>query len=310
MNIESKKILISVVVPVYNSATTLDELFASIVQSIDNSKYELEIIFVDDHGVPEVWKKLEEIKSANPDSVRIMRLAKNFGQNNSTLCGIDHSTGDLVVTIDDDLQFDPVYIPQLILKLEEKGSDVVYGVFKKQPGFSIRSMGRRALFFILDKFENGANIGSSFRLMRRNVVEKIKQHNQDHLFINQIISWYTSDIDQLQIDRKPRKEGRSGYSLGKLFKIGFKLIFYYTSFPIKIIIYFSFLAAITSFIFAAYYFIQKITVGTMQGYSSMIVSLFVGTSVIMVGIGVLAIFVNRIYSTRIRKPNYSVKKFK
>jgi hypothetical protein len=166
------------------------------------------------------------------------------------------------------------------------------------------------LFFILERFENGANVGSSFRLIKKHVVEKINYHNQDHLFINQIISWYTSDIDYVTIEKTTRADIKSGYSMPKLIGIGLRLLFYYTSFPLRLIIYFSFLTAVVSFSFAVYYFIQKITVGTLQGYSSMIVAIFVGTSVIMFSIGVLSIFVNRIYNTRVKKPNYSIKKMK
>lgn len=310
MSTNKSPISLSVVVPVYNSAATLHELYQAIMDAIDQQVYELEIIFVDDHGVPEVWQKLKEIKQEHPTRVKIIRLAKNFGQNNATLCGIDHALGDWVITIDDDLEFDPKYINHLLQKAHETEADVVYGVFKKQPGFSIRTLGRKVLFFVLDRFENGANVDSSFRLIKKHVVEKINYHNQDHLFINQIISWYTSDVEYVVIEKTERVGVKSGYSMSKLIGIGLRLLFYYTSFPLRLIIYFSFLSALVSLGFAVYYFIQKVTVGTLQGYSSMIVSIFVGTGIIMFSIGVLSIFVNRIYNTRVKKPNYSIKKMK
>lgn len=301
-------ILISVVVPVYNSTETLNELYQATVAAIDKSKFSLEIIFVDDHGKKDSWKKLEEIKKAHPDIVRIIRLSKNFGQNSATLCGIDQAKGEYIVTIDDDMEFHPQDIPYLIDKLDADNEDVVYGVFKKGPNKSMRTIGRRVLFFLLNKFENGGNIGSSFRVIRRNIVEKINQHNQDHLFINQIISWYTSDIDYVKVTHHKRKEGKSGYTTGKLIGIGMRLLFYYTSFPLKLIIYFSFISAVVSFGLGAFYLIQKLTTATLAGYSSMIVSLFAGVSIIMLGMGVLAVFVNRIYNSRIKRPNYAIKK--
>jgi glycosyltransferase involved in cell wall biosynthesis len=308
MNTNQDNILISVVIPVYNSGAMLDELTRMVIQSMDRTEYGLEIIFVDDHSEAATWEKLEQLKKLYPETIRIIRLAKNFGQNNATLCGIDHAKGDWVVTIDDDLQFDPKHIPLLIQSANDHASDVVYGVFPRSKSFSLRTLGRNFLFFMLKKLENNANLGSSFRLISKHIVEKINFHNQDHLFINQIITWYTSDITYVTVEKSDRKNGRSGYSLFKLFCIGLKLIFYYTSIPIRLIIYFSFLTSLVSFGFAAYYFIQKITVGTMVGYSSVIVSIFAGTSVIMAGVGVLGIYVNRIYNTRIKKPNYSIKR--
>jgi undecaprenyl-phosphate 4-deoxy-4-formamido-L-arabinose transferase len=192
MSTENRSIALSIVVPVYNSSGTLDELVSSILDIIDREQYSLEIIFVDDHSKQESANKLMEIQSRYPDLIKLIRLSKNFGQNNATLCGIDHSSGDWVVTIDDDMDFHPKDIHTLIKKAEENSSDVVYGVFKKSKGFSLRKVGRKMLFFILNTFENGANVGSSFRLIRRSIVEKINFHNQDHLFINQIISWYTA----------------------------------------------------------------------------------------------------------------------
>jgi polyisoprenyl-phosphate glycosyltransferase len=308
MIIGDTNILVSVVVPVYNSGSTLDELVQLIHGSVDRRSYDLELVLVDDHGNLETWKKLQEIKQQYSNTVKIIRLSKNFGQNNATLCGIDQAKGEIVITIDDDLQFDPKYIPELIEVAEKDNADVVYGTFPRSKRFSLRNMGRNGLFFILRRFENNANPGSSFRLIKRHIVERINFHSQDHLFINQIISWYTSDISYATVQKSDRKKGKSGYSLFKLIRIGLKLIFYYTSIPIRLVVYFAFLTSAVSLGFATFYFIQKITVGTMIGYSSVIVAIFAGTSVIMAGIGVLGIYVNRIYNTRIRKPNYSIKK--
>lgn len=307
---ENKHHSISVVVPVYNSVQTLDELLKGIVDHVKPISGFFEIILVDDYSKQPTREKLIEIKNKYPENVKVIRLSKNFGQNNATLCGIDHAKGDWVVTIDDDLDFRPADIPLLLQKAIEDDLDVVYGVFKKSSGVSLRSMGRKALFFVLNKFENGFSIGSSFRVISRNVVERINHHNQDHLFINQIISWYTQDIGHVKLEKHTGPKTRSGYSIGSLISIGFRLMFYYTSLPLKLIIYFSFLTALVSLIFGIYYLIQKLTVGSMAGYSSMIVSLFVATSIIMLGIGVLALFVNRIYNSRIKRPNYSIKRIK
>src|SRR5688572_21096941 len=224
MNSSTGKQLVSVVVPVYNSTETLGTLLQGIQSAVSTAHLDLEVIFVDDHGSAESWETLEQIKSTH-SYVKIIRLSKNFGQNSATLCGIDHAAGDLVVTIDDDLETDPMEITQMIEMAEAKQSDVVYGIFKKTSTRFLRNLGRRFLLFLLNKAENGTAIGSSFRLIRRNIVEKINHHNQDHLFINQIISWYTSDIDYVQVEHSPRKNNKSGYSLRKLFGIGLKLLF-------------------------------------------------------------------------------------
>lgn len=309
MNMENK-LSISVVVPVYNSVETLEELVKELLNHVKPHTDLREIILVDDYSKKPTIEKLKEVKKQFPELIKIIRLSKNFGQNNATLCGIDHAQGEFVVTIDDDMDFHPKDILQLIDKAKEEDLDVVYGVYKKSSGFSLRSIGRKSLFFVLNRFEQGFNVGSSFRLISRNVVNRINHHNQDHLFINQIISWYTQDVGYVKLDKQEKRQSKSGYSIGGLVTIGFRLMFYYTSLPLKLIIYFSFITAIISFGFGLYYFIQKITVGSLAGYSSLIISLFAATSVIMLGIGVLSLFVNRIYNSRVKRPNYSIKRIK
>lgn len=306
----NEKLSISVVVPVYNSVNTLDELINEIIQHVKPTAGFFEIIMVDDYSKKPTHEKLKEIKQKFPEIIKLIRLSKNFGQNNATLCGIDHAKGDWVITIDDDMDFHPKEIITLISKALEDDLDVVYGVYKKSSGFSLRTAGRKALFFVLNRFESGFNVGSSFRIISRNVVERINHHNQDHLFINQIISWYTADVDTVKLDKPERQGSKSGYTVGSLISIGFRLMFYYTSLPLKLIIYFSFLTAAVSFGIGLFYLIQKLTVGSMAGYSSLIVSLFAATSIIMLGIGVLALFVNRIYNSRVKRPNYSIKRIK
>jgi len=301
------KTLVSVVVPVYNSQDTLYDLLQGIMNAVNRKMYNLEVIFVDDYSNIIVWSKLKELKSQFPDIIHIVRLTRNFGQNNATLCGLELAKGEWVITIDDDLEFDPADIPKLLQTALYANSDVVYGVVKHK-GLNARSLGRRLLFFVLRRFENGANLGSSFRVIHRSIINHILQHNQDHIFINQLISWYTKDVEYVEIIKSEKYKKRSGYNFFSLIRMGLRIIFYYTSLPIKLVVYFSFLVAIICLVFAFYYVIQKLTIGTLQGYSSMIVAVFASTAIIMISIGVLGIFVNRIYNNRIKKPNYSVKR--
>lgn len=304
----NKPIYISIVVPVYNSTGVLAELCREIRNVCLGEQWSYEILLVDDRGKDEVWQHMKEIKQEHGAGVRIIRLSKNFGQNNATLCGIDHALGEWIVTIDDDMEYHPENIKSMMQLADEKNADVVYGFYKSSAPFSLKQLGRKTMLYLLKKAENGGNLGSSFRLIHTRIAEKLRQHSQDHLFINQVISWYTGDVEYYPVERKNNAQKPSGYSTWKLLGIGIRLIFFYTSLPLKLIIYFSFLAACVSFGFALFYFIQKLTLGAELGYTSIIVSIFLGTSIMMVAIGVLAIFVNRIYQSRIRRPHYFVKR--
>lgn len=298
--------LISVVIPVYNSQETIGTV-CQIIQNIFNERqWNFEIILVDDHSNSETQKITENLKKEYKDKLQLVRLAKNFGQNSATLCGITMANGDLIITIDDDLDYRPEDIVPLIETLYNTDADVVYGFHNNTS--ILRKWGRKIIArFLFQGKGSYSTLGSSFRVMKKDLADKISIHAHDHAFINQIISWYTSDIAYQKLTSDNTKSSKSGYSTFELIHIGLRLIFFYSSFPLIAIMGFSFLSASISFIAGIYYLIIKLSKGAPLGYTSTIVSILFGSSIILFSIGVLAAFINRIYDTRIKKPTFSIK---
>jgi glycosyltransferase involved in cell wall biosynthesis len=273
---------------------------------MEEQKWDFEIILVDDHSNSETRKITETLKNEFKGKLQLIRLSKNYGQNGATLCGISYAHGDIVVTLDDDLDYRPEEVIPLIQAFIQSNADVIYGFHNNSS--AIRKWGRKVIaYFLYQSRENYSTLGSSLRVMSKDMAEKVKKHAHDHAFINQILSWYTSDIEYYEISQVSKRNSKSGYSLWELIKIGIRLIFFYSSFPLKAIMGFSFVSALISFITGFYYLIVKLSKGAPLGYTSTIVSVLFGTSVILFSIGVLAAFINRIYDTRIKKPTYSVK---
>lgn len=297
----------SVVVPVFQSKETLSELCQSLIETMNGIGEPYEIILIDDHSEIETWNEILRIKKANKDILIAIRLSKNFGQNGATLCGIDISRGEDVITIDDDLQVDPTEIKTLIALQKETSADVVYGNSPSEKQPFIRKLGTKTLKWIFTKREGNSKLGSSFRYIKRNVKESLMHHSHDHLFVNQVISWYTDDIVSAEIEKTPRKAGKSGYSFWKLFRIGLRLIFYYTSIPLRFAIFIGLSAAFVCFLIAGYYLYKKYAFGAELGFTAIIVSIYGATGVIISFISVLAVYINRMYNSRVRKPHYSVK---
>lgn len=130
------KFTYSVVVPVHNSEKTLAELFERTASVFGNLALNFEVIFVDDRSSDNSWSVIQRLKKENPDNVKGVRFARNYGQHNATLCGMKHATGDFILTMDDDLEFLPEDIPLLIENQKQTNSDVVYGVNRtKKIGF-------------------------------------------------------------------------------------------------------------------------------------------------------------------------------
>ncbi|MFT5860217.1 MAG: glycosyltransferase involved in cell wall biosynthesis [Flavobacteriaceae bacterium] len=295
----------TIVVPVYRSVETLEFLFLGIRKLFVELNYSFEVVFVEDSGSEESWQELLRLKQLNPDLIRIIRLSKNFGQNGTTLCGIDEAKGKKVITIDDDLQIEPKEIVKLINHHNETGSDVVYGKIPDQKTSWLRRKGSNFIKRIFNKSQGGSSIGSSFRLIDGHIIEKLRFHSQDHLFINQVITWYTLNYQFVEVEHSSRGEGKSGYSLWKLTLLSLKLIIYYTSLPLKLMILLSFIAAGGILGLSAYYIYFKSTKG--ESLDLFMVAVLVSMGIISASIGIFGVYINRIYSSRVRKPNYAIK---
>jgi len=158
--------LISVVVTVYNSEKILQETNRSLLNVLSKLDEEIEIVYVDDGSSDDSWKVLTNIYEQDRHHVRILRLAKNFGQFEAVLCGIQHTTGDIVVNSDDDLQFPPDCILQLIDRLKEANLFLVYGIPRKIVQGNWITRTRNTL---LNKLL-GKSYTSSFRAFRREII--------------------------------------------------------------------------------------------------------------------------------------------
>ena len=294
----------SFVIPVYKSVASLEPLFEGIKQLMTEYGAGFEVIFVEDNGSKESWNKLLEIKAKHAGEVSLIMLSRNFGQNGATLCGITEARGKFVVTIDDDLQVHPAEIKKLIECEQKTNADVIYGVYSEKSGTWLRNTGSRLIKLLFRKTEGGSNIGSSIRLLSRNITEHLRNHSQDHLFINQVISWYTFNTSFVEVERNPRSEGDSGYSLTQLFLIAFRLFFIYTTAPLKIMIALCIMGSVAAVTLAGYYIYRHFVFGQGLGFLIIIV---IAVSLILAGISIMGIYINRLYSARVKKPHFAIK---
>lgn len=291
-------------IPVYKSVSTLEPLFDGIKALMTEYGETFEVIFVDDNGSDESWRKLKEIKARYANEVSLIMLSRNFGQNGATLCGITEALGNYVVTIDDDLQVHPSEIKKLIESERKTGADVTYGVYSEKSSTWLRNTGSRLIKLLFRKTEGGSNIGSSIRLLSRNITNHLRNHSQDHLFINQVISWYTFNTAFVEVERNPRSEGSSGYSLSQLFLIAFRLFFLYTTAPLKIMIALCIVGSLAALTLAGYYIYRHFAFGQGLGFLIIIV---IAVSLILAGISIMGIYINRLYSARVKKPHFAIK---
>lgn len=299
------KIDFSIIIPVYRSVKTLEPLFDGIKLVMDEFNYSFEVVFVEDSGEEDSWKELLRLKQLHHELISSIRLSRNFGQNGATLCGIDEAKGKKVITIDDDLQTDPSEIKKLIEFHNESEADVVYGKYPDVKSSWLRRVGSKFVKRMFSKSQDGSSIGSSFRLLDEHIVDRIRFHSQDHLFINQVIGWYTLNAQFVEVEHNPRHEGKSGYSLWKLMLLSFRLVIYYTSVPLKIMVVLCILTAVAIIGMTIYYvYFQLETGNTIDVF---MIAVLGAMAIIAASIAVFGIYINRIYSSRVKKPNYAIK---
>ncbi len=297
----------SVVVPVYNSALSLEELFEGLTRVFGEMNASFEAIFVDDCSADESWAVIGRLKTAHPDRVTGIRLSRNFGQHNATFCGLNYARGEVVVTIDDDLQTPPAEILKLADCRSRTGADLVYGIYGRKQHSAVRNLGSRSLKQSAKVLHDSPGEGSSFRMISAELVAKILHHQQNFIYLDEILPWYTADIAFTEVTHLPRKHRQSGYSFGSLFKLFTDIVLYYTLVPLKILVYGGLAISLITFAVGIWFIIKKMVYNVPLGYTSLIVTILFSTSIILFSLGVLGEYLSRIYQVQNRKPPYSVK---
>ena len=298
----------SVVVPVYNSQDSLNELIDGVVAFFETRNSSFEVILVDDHSSDNSWEVLSTLKKNNPNTLTAIRLSRNFGQHNATFCGMGFAKGQFIITIDDDLQTPPGEIAHLIEEYERTAADLVYGVYRRKKHSLFRNTASRTLKKSARVFHDSYGDGSSFRMMTRELTQKILQHNHNFIFIDEVLSWYTNDVSFVVVDHLPRKYNQSGYSTLSLFKMFANLVLYYTTVPLKLLVYGGFTFSLITFAYGLFSIFKKLFFDIQLGYTSLIVTILFSTSIILFSLGVLGEYLSRIYQAQNRKPPFSIKK--
>jgi len=269
----------------------------------------VEYILVDDGSFDNSWEILQKIKQ-NESNITIVKLNKNYGQSNATFCGLEIAKGNYIVTIDDDMQQPPSEIVKLINTLESGDYDVVYGVSDKKHQSFFRSLSSKFVRNAVARFIERPSQTTSFRLIKKEVIQKILSHKSNFIFVDELIWWYTDSIAYVSTNYSKRKVLKSGYSPGKLWKFFLNLIIFYTNFPLKLMIYGGLFFSFVFFIAIIGLVIAKFLNNTPLGYSSLMITIMFGTSIILLSLGIIGEYISRLYSFQNRKPPFIIKEIK
>ncbi|MDF2892838.1 MAG: glycosyltransferase [Clostridia bacterium] len=218
---------ISIVIPVYNSYASIQELTVRLIKVLSLTASEYEIIMVDDGSKDKSIEKIKEVLAKN-HAIKLISLTGNFGQQNAIMCGLRYAKGDYVITMDDDLQNPPEEIAALMQEVE-KGYDVVYGIPKVKQHSRTRNFGSLMADFLFDAVcgKPRSIRVSSFRVLKKEIVQSVIEEKSSFVYISAATLKYTKNIGNVQVQHEVRRHGTSNYNLWKLLKLFYNIYFNY-----------------------------------------------------------------------------------
>jgi len=299
---------VSVVVPVFNSEPILPKLIARLRPVLDAASERWEVILVNDASRDGSWNVIRSLV-AEDSRVHGIDLMRTYGQHNALLCGIRAAEGEIVVTMDDDLQHPPEEIPTLLTRLD-LGYDVVYGAPQKEQHGLLRDAASLITKLALQQIMGAttARDVSAFRVFRTPVREAFAQYRGPQVALDVLLTWGTTRFSAVRVRHDPRKEGKSNYTLAKLITVALNLLTGFSTLPLR-------LASVIGFLFTLFGIAVLIFVlvqyfrshGSIPGFPFLasLTAIFSGAQ--LFALGIVGEYLARIHLRTMDRPSYSIR---
>ncbi len=303
---------VSVVVPVYNEAACLKEFIQRTLDACRTLDKKFEIILTDDGSVDDSVNIIQEFSTANPGEVIGCILNRNYGQHAAIMAGFSLVSGELIVTIDADLQNPPEEIPKLVTEAET-GVDVVGTVRENRQD----TLFRRIASFIVNRATQKAtgvkmkDYGCMLRAYRRHIVEAMLECHERSTFIPVLGNSFARKTSEIDVKHSERAAGDSKYSLLALINLQFNLLTSMTTAPLRLLSFAGLAVSASGMGLAIYIFIMRFVAHpewTAGGVFTLFAILFIFIGVQMIGIGLLGEYIGRIYNDVRARPRYFIQK--
>ena len=299
------------VVPVYNEEGCLQELIDRTIRALDSTGKKYEFILVDDGSRDASAEIMRKAAEAKPDQVIACILNRNYGQHSAIMAGFSLVRGDLVITLDADLQNPPEEIPNLVAAAE-RGNDVVGTVRQNRQDTWFRRTASKIVNRVAQK-ATGVKMhdyGCMLRAYRSHVVKAMLQCNERSTFIPVLGNSFARNTCEIPVAHNERAVGDSKYSLMKLINLQFNMLTCMTTAPLRVLTWFGMLAAFCGFLLSLYIIIRRVTDGdtwTNGGVFTLFAVMFVFMGIQMVGIGMIGEYIGRIYTDVRNRPRYFIE---
>ncbi|HED66936.1 MAG TPA: glycosyltransferase [Planctomycetes bacterium] len=299
---------LSVVIPVYNSATILPALLDRLAPVLEGLGGTFEVILVDDRSRDESWRVIEELAADRP-WLRGLRMMRNFGQHNALLAGIRAARHELIVTMDDDLQNPPEEIGRLLEALGTD-NDVVYGYPETEQHGLFRDLASVVTKFALQSAMGSetARHSSAFRVFRTSLRDAFADFRGQFVSIDVLLTWGTTRFDAIQVRHDPRREGVSNYTLRKLITHALNMLTGFSVFPLQLASLTGFALTLFGLAVLAFVVIRYLLQGsgTAPGFPFLasIIAIFSGAQ--LFALGIMGEYLARMHFRMMARPTYAI----
>ncbi|MBW8038463.1 MAG: glycosyltransferase family 2 protein [Planctomycetes bacterium] len=308
----------SVVVPLYNEALVVQELYSRLTKTMGETGLHYELVFVDDGSSDNTLETLKDI-AAGDGRVVVIELRRNFGQTPALAAGFDAVGGQIIISMDGDLQHSPEEIPDFLEKIEA-GYDVVSGWRKHRvDNFLMRKLPSRAANWLASKI-SGVDIhdfGTTFKAYRREVIEELNLYGEMHRFIPALLSRIGAKIIEIPIKNIVRPKGSSSYGISRTFRVVFDLITLrfllgYITRPLHFFGRAALYCVLAAFLLSAYIlydkFLYNVPVFVAHGPLAGLAAILLLIGLIFIATGLIGEMISRVYFESTDKKIYSVRK--
>lgn len=299
---------ISLVIPVYNGAQTIGSLVSRLLRVLHRE--DLQIVLVNDGSPDNSHEVCRDLAVTYPKHVVYIQLARNFGEHNAVMAGLNYADGDYVVIMDDDFQNPPEEVPRIVQYAEEHGSDIVYTYYACKRHHVLRNLGSAFTNWIATFLLNKPKdlYLSSFKCLSRLAVREIIKYQGPFPYIDGLALRCTMKIDRLEVAHDKRQIGQSGYTFRKLVRLWLNMFINFSIMPLRVSTFLGFLLSAIGAFMAIYVVFEKLlTPGTPIGWTSLFVAFMVFSGVQLLVLGLVGEYLGRLFLMMNQTPQFVVR---
>ncbi len=300
---------LSIVIPVYNEEAGLGNLFARLYPAMDKLGLPYEVIFINDGSRDGSVAILAEQYRKRPDVTRVVLFNGNYGQHMAILAGFEQTQGEIVITLDADLQNPPEEIHKLVAKMRE-GFDYVGSIRRKRQDSAWRTYASKAMNRLREKITNIhiTDQGNMLRAYGRNVIDLVNQCGEVNTFVPALAYKFSRKPTEIVVEHEERAAGESKYSLYSLIRLNFDLMTGFSLVPLQAFSLMGMTLSLLSALLVMFLLVRRFILGAeAEGVFTLFAIAFFFMGVILFGIGLVGEYVGRIYQQVRARPRYVVQ---